>query len=73
MLKALCILFSLTIHGTTAPIQADTSAPVSFQHEEARFLMGTLARIQISISNKDLASQCTAAGFGAVKELALPP
>jgi FAD:protein FMN transferase len=35
-------------------------------HEEARFLMGTLARIQVSAPTKAEAAQCAAAGFRAL-------
>ncbi len=49
------------------PVQADESLSKTVLHEEARFLMGTLARIQVSGTNLDQAAKCTAAGFHALE------
>lgn len=66
MHKVLLFVFSVALNAFAFPVIADDSLPSTFMHEEARFLMGTMARIQVSASSVDGAAHCAAAGYRAL-------
>ena len=66
MLKVLLLVFSVTLLASVNPSMADNSLPETVLHEEARFLMGTMARIQVAASTTERAALCAAAGYRAL-------
>ncbi len=59
---ALILWWISTIFSMPAMAE-ESSSNKPYLHEEARFLMGTLARIQVSAPTKVKAAQCAAEGF----------
>ena len=67
MIKTLAlVLFLATNPCFGLAVGEEPSAETTHQHDEARFLMGTLARIQVSASSQAEAFKCAAAGFRAL-------
>jgi len=66
MFKVLLFVFSVALLASVNPSMADNSLPETVLHEEARFLMGTMARIQVSASTAEGSALCAAAGYRAL-------
>ncbi len=67
MIKTLALVLCLATNPCFGmAVGDDSSAEKPYQYEEARFLMGTLARIQVSASSQAEAHKCADAGFRAL-------
>jgi FAD:protein FMN transferase len=62
------VIFMGLLLVSGAALAHETALPEPFLYEEARFLMGTLARIQVSAPTEPEAVLCAAAGFRALDQ-----